>query len=165
MHKASNGWALAPAKSVSGNAILVANPQLGWGVNQPLPGLGVYQWMEANLVVGDPDNPLVNAYGVAFPGSPCLGIGFNDYLGWTHTNNAIKNADLYELQLSGDGYPLMATFTRSTCEPRRSKYANPTAPSSPKPSRCFHRSMDPSLPSAMIKRLRCASPALTPVRS
>ncbi|MBV9999833.1 MAG: penicillin acylase family protein [Verrucomicrobia bacterium] len=104
VHKASNGWALAPAKSVSGHPILVGNPQLGWGVNQPLPGLGVYQWMEANLVVGDPDHPLVNAYGVAFPGSPCLGIGFNDYLGWTHTNNAIKNADLYELQRSGDGY-------------------------------------------------------------
>lgn len=104
VHKASNGWALAPARSVSGHAILVANPQLGWGVNQPLPGLGVYQWMEANLVVGDPERPLVNASGVAFPGSPCLGIGFNDYLGWTHTNNAIKNADLYELQLSGDGY-------------------------------------------------------------
>jgi acyl-homoserine-lactone acylase len=104
VHKASNGWALAPAKSASGNTILVGNPQLGWGVNQPVPGLGVYQWMEAHLVVGDPDHPLVNASGVAFPGSPCLGIGFNDYLGWTHTNNAIKNADLYELQLSGDGY-------------------------------------------------------------
>jgi len=104
VHKASNGWALAPSKSASGHAILVGNPQLGWGANQPLPGLGVYQWMEAHLVVGDPERPVVNASGVAFVGSPCLGIGFNDYLGWTHTNNAIKNADLYELQLADGGY-------------------------------------------------------------
>ncbi|HEY0793043.1 MAG TPA: penicillin acylase family protein [Chthoniobacterales bacterium] len=104
VHEASNGWALAPSKSVSGHALLMGNPQLGWGVNQPLPGLGVYQWMEAHLVVGDSEAPLVNASGVAFLGSPCLGIGFNDWLGWTHTNNAIKNADLYELQLAEGGY-------------------------------------------------------------
>ena len=103
VRKASNGWALAPAKSADGNAILVGNPQLGWG-NTPLPGLGIYQWMEANLVVGNPRHPVINASGVAFVGSPFFGIGFNDYLGWTHTNNVIKNADLYELKLAGGGY-------------------------------------------------------------
>ena len=103
VRKASNGWALAPAKSSDGNAILIGNPQLGWG-NTPLPGLGIYQWMEANLVVGNPRHPEVNASGVAFIGSPCIAVGFNDYLGWTHTNNVIKNADLYELKLAGGGY-------------------------------------------------------------
>jgi acyl-homoserine-lactone acylase len=103
VRKASNGWALAPAKSADGNAILMGNPQLGWG-NTPLPGLGIYQWMEANLVVGNPLNPDVNASGVAFVGSPFIGVGFNDYLGWTHTNSFIKNADLYELKLVDDGY-------------------------------------------------------------
>lgn len=99
----SNGWALAPQKSTSGNAILMGNPHLPWGNNQPIPGLGFSQWMEANLVVGDPVAPTLNASGVAFPGAPFIGIGYSDQVGWTHTNNTIKNADLYELQLTADG--------------------------------------------------------------
>lgn len=99
----SNGWALAPAKSASGNPILMGNPHLPWGNNQPIPGLGVYQWVEANLVIGDPGRPALNAYGVTFPGAPFIGIGFSDDVGWTHTNNTIKNADLYDLRLTGDG--------------------------------------------------------------
>jgi acyl-homoserine-lactone acylase len=100
----SNGWALAPSRTADGNAILMGNPHLPWGVNQPAPGLDVYQWMEANLVIGDPKQPWLNASGVNFPGAPFLAIGFNDYLGWTHTVNAIKNADLYELSLVDGGY-------------------------------------------------------------
>ncbi|HYY29030.1 MAG TPA: penicillin acylase family protein [Chthoniobacterales bacterium] len=100
----SNGWALAPSRTTNANAILMGNPHLPWGVNQPVPGLDVYQWMEANLVIGDPNHPLLNASGVTFPGAPVIAIGFNDYLGWTHTVNSIKNADLYELQLVQGGY-------------------------------------------------------------
>src|SRR6516162_6842894 len=103
LRKASNGWALAPAKSTSGNAILIGNTQLGWA-NTPLPGLGIYEWMEANLVIGNTDHPELNASGVTFIGSPFMGAGYNDYLGWTHTNNPIKNADLYELKLADGGY-------------------------------------------------------------
>ena len=99
----SNGWALAPGKTASGHAVLMGNPHLPWGNNQPIPGLGIYQWMEANLVVGDPAKPLLNASGVTFPGTPFIGIGYSDWVGWTHTNNTIKNADLYELQLTPDG--------------------------------------------------------------
>jgi len=100
-HNGSNGWALGPARSKDGNAILVGNPHLPWGNNQPIPGLGLYQWFEANLVVGDPSNPELNAQGVTFPGSAFLGIAYSDDIGWTHTNNTIKNADLYELTLTG----------------------------------------------------------------
>jgi acyl-homoserine-lactone acylase len=82
----------------------MGNPHLPWGVNQPAPELGVYQWVEANLVIGDPKHPWLNASGVTFPGAPFLGIGFNDYMGWTHTVNSIKNADLYELTLVDGGY-------------------------------------------------------------
>jgi hypothetical protein len=82
----------------------MGNPHLPWGVNQPLLGLDVYQWMEANLVIGDPNHPFLNASGVTFPGAPVIAIGFNDYLGWTHTVNSIKNADLYELELVNGGY-------------------------------------------------------------
>ncbi|HUN91772.1 MAG TPA: penicillin acylase family protein [Burkholderiaceae bacterium] len=97
----SNGWAIAPARSASGNAILMGNPHLPWGNNQPIQGLGIYQWMEAQLVVGERDHPRLNATGAVFVGGPFLGIAYTDDLGWTHTNNTIKNADLYELTLTG----------------------------------------------------------------
>ena len=105
----SNGWALAPSKSADGNAILMGNPHLPWGNNQPIPdylagqNFGVYQWIEANLVIGNPNNPTLNASGVTFIGGPFIGIGFNDYLGWTHTNNTIQNADLFQLTLDSTG--------------------------------------------------------------
>jgi acyl-homoserine-lactone acylase len=99
----SNGWALAPQKSASGHAILMGNPHLPWGNNQPIPSLGVFQWMEVNLVTGNPASPTLNASGVAFPGSPFLNIAYSDNIGWTHTNNTIKNADLYELTLDANG--------------------------------------------------------------
>lgn len=97
----SNGWALAPKKTVNGNAVLVGNPHLPYGANQPVPGLGVFQWVEAQLVIGDPEKPKLNATGVTFPGSAFIGIGYTDDIGWTHTNNTIKNADLYEITLTG----------------------------------------------------------------
>jgi acyl-homoserine-lactone acylase len=97
----SNGWALAPRLSANENAMLIANPHLPWGNNQPIQGLGLFQWFEANLVVGHPRHPQLNAEGVSFPGAAFLGIAYTDDLGWSHTNNTIKNADLYELTLTG----------------------------------------------------------------
>ena len=70
--------------------MLVANP------HQPWSDLGL--WIEAQLV-----SPDVNIYGAALVGSPVLGIGFNPYLGWTHTVNTHDGWDLYQLQLSEDG--------------------------------------------------------------
>jgi acyl-homoserine-lactone acylase len=104
-HNGSNGWAVSPRLSADGNAMLVGNPHLPWGNNQPIQGLGLYQWFEANLVVGEAGHPRLNAEGVSFPGAPFLGIAYSDDVGWTHTNNTIKNADLYELTLTGpDSY-------------------------------------------------------------
>jgi acyl-homoserine-lactone acylase len=105
----SNGWAIAPGKSADGHAILMGNPHLPWGVNQPFDdsdanqNFGVYQWVEANLVIGNPNSPSLNASGVTFVGGPFIGIGFSDYVGWTHTNNTIQNADLYQLTLDSTG--------------------------------------------------------------
>jgi acyl-homoserine-lactone acylase len=111
IHRAegSNGWALAPSKTADGNPTLMGNPHLPWGNNQPIPNylggqaFGVYQWIEANLVIGNPNSPSLNASGVTFVGGPFIGIGFNDYLGWTHTNDTIQNADLFQVTLDSSG--------------------------------------------------------------
>lgn len=98
MPSGSNGWAISPRKTENGHAILMGNPHLPWGTSQPIPGLGLYQWFEAHLVTKQ-----LNGHGVSFVGGPFFGIGFTDHIGWTHTNNWIKNADLYELTLNPDG--------------------------------------------------------------
>jgi len=89
--KGSNGWAIAPSHSQSGNAMLLANPHLPWS--------DLYLWYEAQLV-----GPEINAYGATLVGFPVLTIAFNDNLGWTHTVNTHDGWDAYELPLAKDGY-------------------------------------------------------------
>ncbi len=87
----SNAWAISPSRSAGGNAMLLANPHLPWS--------DLFIWYEAQLTA-----PEVDAYGAALVGMPILAIAFNDYLGWTHTNNTLDGMDLYELSLADDGY-------------------------------------------------------------
>ena len=89
--KGSNGWAIAPSRSESGNAMLLANPHLPWS--------DLYLWYEAQLVA-----PEINAYGATLVGFPVLTIAFNDNLGWTHTVNTHDGWDAYELPLANNGY-------------------------------------------------------------
>ena len=89
--KGSNGWAIAPSRSESGNAMLLANPHLPWS--------DLYLWYEAQLVA-----PEINAYGATLVGFPVLTIAFNDNLGWTHTINTHDGWDAYELPLANNGY-------------------------------------------------------------
>jgi acyl-homoserine-lactone acylase len=89
----SNAWAIAPHRTVGGNAMLLANPHLPWR--------GLFTQFEAQL-----QSPDVDTYGAVFVGIPFLGITFNDRLGWTHTVNTYDGADLYLLALDGDGYLL-----------------------------------------------------------
>lgn len=85
----SNAWAIAPARSANGHAMLVTNP------HQPWYGFGM--WVEAHLV-----SPLGSRYGAALVGQPVLGVAFNDQIGWTMTVNAQEGWDLYRLELSDD---------------------------------------------------------------
>lgn len=87
---ASNGWALGPGYSTSGNAMLLANPHLDWR--------GLETFYESHFLLPD-----VNLYGTALVGSPVLQIAFNDHLGWTHTVNTMDGCDLYQLKLAGPG--------------------------------------------------------------
>jgi acyl-homoserine-lactone acylase len=94
---ASNAWAVAPQRSASGNALLLANPHLPWS--------DLYLWYEAHLVA-----PGIDVSGATLVGFPTLSIAFNDHLGWTHTVNTLDAADVYELSLQGGGYRWNGAF-------------------------------------------------------
>ncbi|ASC71047.1 Glutaryl-7-aminocephalosporanic-acid acylase [Halomicronema hongdechloris C2206] len=87
----SNGWAIAPQRSASGEAMLLANPHLPWSE--------AFRWYEAHLIAPD-----LNVYGASLVGIPVLNIAFNDQLGWTHTVNLHDGWDAYQLRLTEDGY-------------------------------------------------------------
>jgi acyl-homoserine-lactone acylase len=87
----SNSIAIAPSRSASGNALLLANPHTPWS--------DLFTWFESDL-----NAPGLHAYGAALVGMPSLGIGFNENLGWTHTNNTIDASDIYELTIKDGGY-------------------------------------------------------------
>jgi acyl-homoserine-lactone acylase len=104
--KGSNGWAIAPTHSASGNAMLLANPHLPWS--------DLFLWYEAQITA-----PGIDAYGATLVGIPVLAIAFNDNLGWTHTVNTFDGWDLYELTLSDQGYLFdgqVRDFTTETAE-------------------------------------------------
>lgn len=87
----SNGWAIAPSHSASGNAMLLANPHLPWS--------DLFLWYEAQITA-----PGIDASGATLVGVPVLAIAFNENLGWTHTVNTHDGWDVYELTLAGNGY-------------------------------------------------------------
>jgi acyl-homoserine-lactone acylase len=79
----SNMWAVTPAKSASGNALLFINP------HQPFFGPG--QWYEGHVHSDEG----WNMTGASFFGSGFPTIGHNDFLGWSHTVNDPDIADVY----------------------------------------------------------------------
>lgn len=83
----SNGWALGSDWSESGKAMLVANPHYPW--------IGAYRFWEKHLVMPGTRE----TYGVSLIGTPGVTIGFNEYVGWTHTVSAGKRMTFYALQL------------------------------------------------------------------
>ncbi|MEM8927603.1 MAG: acylase [Bacteroidota bacterium] len=89
----SNTYAIAPERSSSGNAMLVQNPHLPWW--------GEFTFWESHLNLNGK-----NMYGSNLVGLPGIAIGFNENLGWSHTDNTIDNADTYELELKDGGYVL-----------------------------------------------------------
>jgi acyl-homoserine-lactone acylase len=95
----SNGWALGPAKTANGKAMLLANPHLLWG--------GSHTWFEASF-----SSPQYEVYGATLVGLPVMRIGFNSRLGWVHTVNTQDGCDLYELKVQGDLYEFDGSMRR-----------------------------------------------------
>jgi len=90
----SNMWAITPAKSASGRAMLFINP------HQPFFGPG--QWYEGHVHSDEG----WNMAGASFFGSGFPTIGHNEYLGWSHTVNDPDIADVYEEKFDDAKDPL-----------------------------------------------------------
>lgn len=85
----SNNWAVCGTKTKSGYPILCNDPHLGLN----LPSL----WYEVQITT-----PAFNAYGVSFPGSPGVIIGFNDSCAFGFTNGGRDVRDYYEIKFKDD---------------------------------------------------------------
>ena len=80
---ASNNWAVAPARTAAGHALLAGDPHL----ELTLPSI----WYEAHLVVPGQ----LDVYGVTIPGAPGIIIGFNRDVAWTFTNTGADVLDFW----------------------------------------------------------------------
>ena len=81
----SNGFAVAPSRTASGNAMLYINPHVPF-----------YFRMEVQLVSEEG----LNAYGAVTWGQFFVYQGFNAHCGWMHTSSYADVADLYEEKVS-----------------------------------------------------------------
>lgn len=88
----SNAWAVAPSRSASGKAMLLANPHLPWA-----PSMLTYY--EAHL-----NAPGYSVYGATQVGLPVLRFAFNNDLGFTNTVNTMLGYSSYTLTLADGGY-------------------------------------------------------------
>ncbi|HYC28690.1 MAG TPA: penicillin acylase family protein, partial [Chitinophagaceae bacterium] len=82
----SNGFAIAPSKTASKNAILYINPHVTF-----------YFRTEAHMVSEEG----LDAYGAVTWGQFFIYQGFNEYCGWMHTSSYADVADVYEEEITG----------------------------------------------------------------
>ncbi|HRH60845.1 MAG TPA: penicillin acylase family protein, partial [Chitinophagaceae bacterium] len=85
----SNNWAVDGTKTKSGRPILCNDPHLSLN----LPSL----WYEMQI-----QTPGFNAYGVSFPGAPCIIIGFNENCSFGFTNSERDLRDYYEVHFKDE---------------------------------------------------------------
>jgi penicillin amidase len=80
---ASNNWAVAGAKSVSGGALLAGDPHL----HLTLPSI----WFQLTA-----DSPDYHTSGVSIPGTPVVLIGHNQHIAWSLTDAQNQQTFFYE---------------------------------------------------------------------
>lgn len=90
----SNMFAVGPAKSAAGRAMLFINPHTGF--------FGGGQCYEAHLLSAEG----LEVSGFAILGTPYIRSGFNRRLGWSHTDNFADVADVWEERFDLPGRPL-----------------------------------------------------------
>jgi acyl-homoserine-lactone acylase len=82
----SNEWAVSRARSAAGGPILHADPHLTW------EGLAVLY--EARMHAGE-----WNVCGFFLIGSPIMGYGHNEHVGWANTTGGPDTADVYQMKI------------------------------------------------------------------
>ena len=85
--RSSNEWAVAPARSAEGCAILLTDPHLTW------EGMAVFY--EATVHC-----PTLAMNGYFFAGSPLLGLGHNANVGWACTTGGPDTSDVFEVKIN-----------------------------------------------------------------
>ncbi len=85
----SNNWVVSGKKTASGATILCNDPHL----ELTFPSI----WFEMQITT-----PNMNVYGVSFPGSPNIIIGFNDDIAWGVTNSQRDVKDFFQIQFKDD---------------------------------------------------------------
>ena len=90
LDQGSNALAVGSESTQNGGAVLLGNPHQPW--------FGAGAWYQAHLTLpGEYD-----VAGAALHGFPFIGIGFNEYVAWTHTVSLANRFSLYELKLNPD---------------------------------------------------------------
>jgi acyl-homoserine lactone acylase PvdQ len=85
----SNQFAVSPARSAEGTAILAIDPHLSWW--------GRTRFWEFRIHAGE-----LHGSGFTIPGFPNIGLGHTDHIAWAMTTGGPDTADVYELTLNAD---------------------------------------------------------------
>ncbi len=91
MQDGSNGWAIAPSHTTSGNAMMLMNPHLSMG--------GETTYFEAQITA-----PGINLFGASQVGLPVMRFCFSDYLAITNTVNTNNGALQFQIKEQDGGY-------------------------------------------------------------
>jgi len=84
----SNAWAIGKDMSENGTGLLLGNPHF--------PGYGALRFYQHRMRIPG----VYDVQGVSLIGSPCVQIGFNDNLGWTHTVSKSRHFTMYSLEMN-----------------------------------------------------------------
>ncbi len=87
----SNNWAVSPARSATGGALIAADPHLPTG----MPGI----WHQMSLELGERF-----CRGASLPGIPGITLGQNNDVAWSFTNVMADIEDLFIERIEGDRY-------------------------------------------------------------
>ncbi len=85
----SNQWTVSPHRVKEKCAVLLIDPHLPWE--------GEYRFYENHM-----QTPTMKVCGYSVVGTPAIGLGHNEYLGWACTTGGPDTVDVYEMERNPD---------------------------------------------------------------